>query len=295
MPTITLRQLEIFEKVAAFEHVTKASEQLFITQSAVSMAINSLETFAGAPLFERQGKRLLLNDRGRLILGQVRQILHKAKTIEQLLIESVGEPLGTLKVGASTTIGNYMMPALIARFTERFSRAKALLQVGNTGQIEQALEAGALDLGIVEGPFHIASLQAITWRSDELVVIVGQDHPWAVQKAASKKVLSNAQWIVREKGSGTREVFESAMKKKNIAWTVSIELGHTEAIKKAVEAGLGVSCLSRMAVDRELKNKWLVEVATTLDLRRKLIILTRNDSHRTSLLNAFLSILNESQ
>ena len=292
---ITLRQLEIFEKVAGGRHVTKAGEQLFITQSAVSMAIAELEKFADAPLFERRGRRLLLNDRGRLILSQAQEVLRQVDTIEQLLTESVGQPIGVLKVGASTTVGNYLLPAIVGEFTRHYPRAQSLLQVRNTSQIEHAVESGELDLGIIEGPSHASSLQATHWRGDELVVIVGKGHPWEMQKKASKAMLEQAQWIMREKGSGTREVFESALKKKGINCTISMELGHTEAIKKAVEAGLGVSCLSRMAVARELSHKWLTEVNTSLDLQRNLIILTRSGGYRTALLSAFLSILDESK
>ncbi len=292
---ITLRQLEIFEKVAASQHVTKAGEELFITQSAVSMAIAELEKFANGPLFERCGRRLLLNDRGSLILSRVQDVLRQVSTIEHLLIESVGEPIGVLKVGASTTVGNYLLPAMVAEFTRHYPRAKSLLQVGNTSQIEQAVESGELDLGIIEGPLHAGSLHTAPWRSDELVVIVGKGHPWTMQKKVSKTMLEQAQWIMREKGSGTREIFESALQKKDINFTISMELGHTEAIKKAVEAGLGVSCLSRMAVARELSHEWLIEVNTALDLRRNLIILTRNGEYNTALLKAFLSILDENR
>jgi len=291
--TITLRQLEIFEKVASCGHVTQVSEQLFITQSAVSMSIAELEKFAGARLFERQGRRLLLNDRGRLIVKPVQEVLRQVSAIEQQLIESVGKPIGVLKVGASTTVGNYLLPAILGDFARHYPDANALLQVGNTGQIEQALETGSLDLGIVEGPSHVRSLHATFWRSDELVVIAGKSHLWATPKKATKAMLAQASWITREKGSGTREVFEAAMKKKKIYWTAAMELGHTEAIKKAVEAGLGVGCLSRMAVARELSHQWLTEVDTPLDLRRNLIILTRAGGHRTVLLNAFLSSLDE--
>jgi len=150
-------------------------------------------------------------------------------------------------------------------------------------------------LGIIEGPSHADSLQSTKWRDDELVVIVGEGHPWTGQKKASKTMLEQANWIMREKGSGTREVFESALKKKGIHCTISMELGHTEAIKKAVEAGLGVSCLSRMAVARELSQKWLKEVDTMLDLRRNLIILTKHHGYRTALLKAFLLILDENK
>lgn len=292
---ITLRQLEIFEKVASCAHVTQASQELRLTQSAASMAIAELERLAGAPLFERQGKRLLLNDRGRRILPEVRQVLVKVHTIERFLDESVAEPKGTLNLGASTTIGNYILPAIVGEFSRLYPPARALLQVGNAQQIETGVERGELDLGLIEGIPHIASLTATPWRRDELVVIAGPGHAWAAGKRASPEMLKDASWIMREKGSGTREIFEAAMEKKGISFSIALELGHTEAIKKAAEAGLGVGCLSRMAVQRELDNGWLVEVATPLNLKRTLIILTRDSEGMTTLLKAFLALLLQSR
>jgi DNA-binding transcriptional LysR family regulator len=292
---ITLRQLEIFERVASSQHVTRASEQMLLTQSAVSMAIAELERFAGAPLFERRGRRLLLNDRGRLILPEAQEVLRRVGTMEQLLSASIGEPVGVLSVGASTTIGNYILPAIVGEFSRRHPRAKALLQVGNTRQIEQAVGSGELDVGLIEGPSHATALHAAAWRDDELVVVVGKGHPWGARRKASARMLEHAAWIMREKGSGTREVFEVAMAARGIGFAVAMELGHTEAIKKAVEAGLGVGCLSRMAVARELEHEWLREVVTPLDLRRDLTILTRESGYRTALLNAFLAILEKNR
>jgi DNA-binding transcriptional LysR family regulator len=292
---ITLRQLEIFAKVAKFEHVTQASSQLLLTQSAVSMAIAELERLTGAPLFERQGRRLLLNDRGRQILPEAHDVLMKVRMIEQFLDESIGEPKGVLNVGASTTIGNYILPAIVGEFSRRYPSAKALLHVGNAQQIESAVENGDLDFGLIEGLPHSSSLIATPWKHDELVVIVGKGHEWADEKKASLKVLKNAAWIMREKGSGTREIFENAMERKGIKFNISLELGHTEAIKKAAEAGLGVGCLSRMAVQRELDNGWLIEIACPLNLQRTLIILTRNSGHITTLSKAFLALLKQSQ
>ena len=290
---LTLRQLEIFERVAKSEHVTKASEQLLLSQSAVSMAIAELEKFACAPLFERRGKRLFLNDRGRQILPEVHEILKRVGVIEQFLSESLGEPIGVLKVGASTTIGNYLLPLIVGEFSRQYPRAKALLYVGNTRQIETAVENGEYDLGLVEGPSHNTSLASAPWRDDELVVITGKEHPWARKKNASINMIDAAPWIMREKGSGTREIFQTAMDAKGIKYSIAVELGHTEAIKKAVEAGLGVGCLSRMAVQRELDNGWLVEINSPLDLKRKLTILTRESGYRTSLMKSFITLLDK--
>jgi len=291
---ITVRQLEIFEQVAKYEHVTQAGTQLLLSQSAVSMAIAELERFAGAPLFERRGRRLILNDRGRRILPEARDVLMRIQTIEQYLNESVGEPAGTLNVGASTTIGNYLLPAVIGEFTRHYPRAKALLHVANAQQIERAVEDGVYDLGLIEGLPHINSLTSKPWRRDELVIIVGRGHEWAGRGHASAEMLSAAPWIMREKGSGTREIFEAAMSKDGVGYAIAMELGHTEAIKKAVEAGLGVGCLSRIAVQRELDNGWLQEIDSPLDLTRTLIILTRNSDHPTTLMKAYLELLGKS-
>jgi DNA-binding transcriptional LysR family regulator len=292
---ITLRQLEIFDMVAKYGHVTQASSQLMLTQSAVSMAIAELERLAGAPLFERQGKRLLLNDRGRQILPEARIVLKKVRQMEQFLDESVEEPAGTLNVGASTTIGNYLLPAIVGEFSRLYPRARALLHVGNAQQIERTVNSGKLDLGLIEGLPHIGTLTATPWKRDELVVIVGKTHEWAQEGKASLKMLRNAPWVMREKGSGTREVLEAALARKGVDYGIAMELGHTEAIKKAVEAGLGVGCLSRMAVQRELDNGWLVAIDNPLDLRRTLVILTRSGEHRTTLLKAYLELLKKNK
>ncbi|MGE4578520.1 MAG: LysR substrate-binding domain-containing protein [Desulfuromonadales bacterium] len=290
---ISLRQLEIFEKVAACGHVTQASRQLLLTQSAVSMAIAELERLAGTPLFERQGRRLLLNDRGRLILPQAREVLQNARRIEQFLDESAAQPKGILQVGASTTIGNYLLPAIVGRFSHLYPKARVLLQVGNAQQIEQDLESGKLDLALIEGIPHIRTLQAEPWRHDELVIVVGPTHEWAKKGKASLAMLAEAVWIMRERGSGTREIFEAALAKKGVDCRVALELGHTEAIKKAAEAGLGVGCLSKMAVQREVEHGWLVEIASPLDLQRTLVILRRHSEHATKLLQAFYAQLKQ--
>jgi DNA-binding transcriptional LysR family regulator len=288
---ITFRQLEIFEDVAACENVTKASEKLFITQSAVSMAIAQLEKITGGPLFERQGKRLFLNDRGRLLLPEAREVLGRIRKVERALNEATKEPSGELHIGASTTIGNYALPRLMGEFARLYPKARTFLIVGNTQQIETAVHRGELDIGLVEGPYHVAQLQSTFWREDELVVIADRKHPWSKKGKANAEMLAKAPWIMRERGSGTREVFESAMSAQGIDISIALELGHTEAIKKAVEAGLGVGCLSRMAVQRELDNKWLTRIETPLDLRRDLTILLRDYGYKTKLLDAWLDHL----
>lgn len=152
--SVTLRKLAVFAKVAETGQVTKAGELLLMSQPAVSMALAELEESAGGPLFMRRGRRLFLNDRGRLLLQPVQEILRRVANFEKLLEESEREPRGLLRIGASTTIGNYLLPALIARFSELYAGAEASLLVGNTQQIEISLEQGDIDLGLIEGPSH---------------------------------------------------------------------------------------------------------------------------------------------
>ena len=189
--------------------------------------------------FERQGRRLLLNDRGRQILPDVRDVLMKVRVIEQFLDDSVGEPSGTLKVGASTTIGNYILPAIVGDFSQRYPQATALLQIGNAQQIEKAVENGELDLGLVEGLPHVGSLTSTAWRHDELVVIVGQAHEWSHKNSVTPDMLKNAAWIMREKGSGTREVFEAAMEKQGVACSIATGAGPYRSNQEGRGGGAG--------------------------------------------------------
>ncbi len=287
---LSLRQLEIFEKIATTGSVTRAGEALLLTQSAVSMALGQLEQMSAVPLFERSGRRLLLNDAGRLLLAEAREILQAVTRVEQRLRGDSDQLAGELVVGGSTTIGNYLLPALLGQFARQYPESKVLLRVGNTQQVAELLAAGDLDCAFIEGPCRVRALVALPWRDDELVVVAGPQHPWNSAGGVDAAALSQASWIVRETGSGTREVFEDAMERAGIAYDITLELGHTEAIKNAVIAGLGVSCLSRVAVHRELQQGWLVEIATPLALQRTLALLKRRGGICTALLNAFLQV-----
>ena len=287
---LSLRQLEIFEKIAATGSVTRAGEELLLTQSAVSMALSQLEQLSSVPLFERAGRRLLLNDAGRQLLQEARAILQAVKRVEQQLQGDTGELVGELLIGGSTTIANYLLPSLLGAFARRYPHSGVQLTVGNTQQVADLLAAGQLDIAFVEGPCHNRDLVAVHWRDDELVVVAGAEHPWGRDRHVTPEQLAAAPWIMREKGSGTREIFEDAMERAGISYRIALEFGHTEAIKNGVAAGLGVSCLSRIAVDRELEYGRLVEVASPLLLGRSLTLLKRRNSCCTALLGAFLGV-----
>ncbi len=286
---ITLRQLEIFLAVAETEHVTKASKRLFLTQSAISMAISELENQLGTPLFDRLGRRLVLNDRGRLLLPHANEILRQVRNVETLLTESGSSVAGELKVSASTTIGNYLLPYLLGAFVDRYPDVVPTLQVGNTEQVEAGILSGEYDIGFIEGYSHHKEIEAISWLDDELVVIAGPRDPLCQKSELNRRDLEEAKWIVREKGSGTEEIFESEISRQLGQFNVLMRLGHTEAIKKAVESGLGIGCLSSLTVGREIEEGWLVRLSVPfLRLRRKLLIVLHRRKNRTSLLTEFL-------
>jgi DNA-binding transcriptional LysR family regulator len=288
---ISLRQLKIFEKVAQTGHATKAGEELLLTQSAVSMAVSQLEQFTGAPLFERSGRRLILNDRGRLLLAEAGVILQAVRRMEQQLQGSGGELTGELLAGGSTTIGNYLLPALLGVFARTYPKTRVHLLVGNTRQVTAWLEEGRLDIAFIEGPCHSGAVVVVPWRDDELVVVAGPEHHWSRERTVTPGMLASASWVMREKGSGTREIFAAAMDGLGVEYSIALELGHTEAIKNGVASGLGVSCLSRLAVHRELEHGWLVAVESPLMLKRPLALVRRRESFCTPLLSAFLEVV----
>ncbi|QEM69413.1 LysR family transcriptional regulator [Geobacter sp. FeAm09] len=288
--TISFRQLEIFEKVARTGHVTRAGEELLLTQSAISMAVSQLESLTGAPLFERSGRRLILNDRGRLLLAEAGGILQAVRRLEQRLQKNGGELTGELLVGGSTTVGNYLLPALLGAFARMYPKTRVQLRVGNTRQVVAWVEEGKLDIAFIEGPCHSRGVVAVPWRDDELVVVAGPDHAWGMEGGATAEMLASAPWVMRERGSGTREVFEAAMDALGVSYSIALELGHTEAIKNGVASGLGVSCLSRLAVHRELEHGWLVAIDSPLALTRSLALIRRRASFRTPLVSAFLDV-----
>ncbi len=287
---ITLRQLEIFLAVAETGHVTAASRRVFLTQSAVSMAISELENLLNGPLFDRHGKRLVLNDRGRLLLPYAREIVSKIKSIEALLSEREGVVAGELQVGASSTIGNYVLPYVISAFTKQYPQAHINMIVANSRQIEQAVEESNIDLGFIEGLVHSDKVESIPWLTDKLSIVCSPDYPLAQKQEIQRQDLEKAPWIMREEGSGTAEIFKSQISKYLDRIHITMELGHTEAIKRAVEAGMGLSCLSTLTISRELEQGWLREITVPgLEITRQLLIILRKDKIRTRLLEKFIN------
>jgi len=252
----TLRQLEVFLAVASQESVSRAAESLAMSQSAVSGALADLERQFDIQLFERLGKRLQLSGLGRSLRAQAEALHQQAQEFESQLANH--DAVGRLRVGATLSIGNYLLVPEIAHFMREHPSARVTLDVANTAEIARRVLNFEIDIGLVEGELQEPELEVSRWRPDELLVFCAKDHPLAQHGVLTDQDLIDTPWIVRERGSGTRQAFERAMHGILSDLQIVLELQHTEAIKGAVKAGLGLGCVSRVALEDELAHGTLI-------------------------------------
>lgn len=284
----TLRQLQVFLAVAQHESVSRAAEDLAMSQSAVSGALSDLERQFDIQLFERIGKRLQLSGLGRSLRARAVSLQEQAREFESLL--SSHDSVGLLSVGATLSIGNHLMVPEIARFMREHPGARVTLDVANTAEIARRVSNFEIDLGLVEGELQEPELTVTRWREDELVVFCAPSHPFAAKRELSDADLLEAGWIVRERGSGTRQAFERAMHGILPDLKVVLELQHPEAIIGAVEAGLGVGCISRIALEDAFRHGALVPCRVPeRDFRRWFYLVLHQQKYQSAALLSFLA------
>jgi DNA-binding transcriptional LysR family regulator len=275
----TLRQLEVFLSVARSESVSRAADELAMSQSAVSGALADLEQQFEVQLFDRRGKRLHLSGLGRAIRPRAQALAEQALELEHVL--DAQSELGVLRVGATLTIGNHVSVPLMASYMREQLGARVRLEVGNTAEIARKVQNFEIDVGLVEGELQSPDLEVEVWCDDELVVFCAPSHPFAQRSELSDDDLRSASWIVREPGSGTRQAFEQAMYGLMPRLDVALELQHTEAIKSAVEAGLGVGCVSRIALVDAFRHGSLVPCRVPhRDFRRHFYFVLHRQKYR---------------
>lgn len=282
---LTLRELEVFQAIAQHENVLKASEVVMLTQSAASQALARLEQAVQQQLFDRHGRRLTLNEHGRLFLPQARALLDRAQALEKTFTTGAL----SVRIGTSTTIGNYLMPSCLAAFRSQHTGSKLNLMVGNTEAVVNAVANFEVDFGFIEGICHHPELNTTPWRDDDMVVFASNSQPYATRRLTAEQ-LAQLPWLLREEGSGTREVVEQMLRPYLQHFNVDMELGDSEAIKHTVAAGLGVSCLSRCVIeDLIIQNKVVVLDTTLPPLRRTLYCVMHQDKEITRGMQAFLA------
>ena len=285
----TLRQLEIFVAISRTASVSRASEALSLSQSATSTALSELEKQFDLQLFDRVGKSLRINETGQQLLPRAVEVLDRAKEIENLLKGHAG--FGYMKIGATLTVGNYLATILVARFLQEHPESRIQLQVHNTGTIVQQIANHELDLGLIEGDCNHPDIEVQPWIADELVVFCAPNHALANQAKVTLAQLIQEPWILREKGSGTRETFDRAFHGLHAKLNIRLELEHTEAIKRAVESGLGIGCISRLALKDAFKRGSLVPISTpSLNLGRSFYFLWHKQKYQTTGMREFLNL-----
>jgi DNA-binding transcriptional LysR family regulator len=290
---MTLEQLRIFVAVAECEHVTRAAESLRLTQSAVSAAISALESRYNVSLFDRVGRRIELNESGRLFLGEARAVLARAAAAELALSEMSGLKRGTLSVHASQTIASYWLSPRLVAFREAYPQIEVKLAVGNTAQTAKAIIDGTAELGFVEGRVDDAALQQNPIDQDRLTIVAGAGHPWANKKTLTKQDLLAGDWVLRESGSGTRSEFEAVLADQGVPMDklhILLELPTNEAVRAAVAAGAGVTAISELVVEAGLRAGTLVALAFPLPAR-PFLVLHHRDRYQSKAAQAFLEIL----
>lgn len=285
----TLRQLEVFVAVGRRESVSRAAEAVALSQSATSTALGEFERQFDGRFFDRVGKTLRLNELGRQLLPKAVDLLDRAREIEELLEGKTG--FGALRIGATLTIGNYLAPRIVASFLQHHPESHIGLQVHNTAAVVHQVAHHELDLGLIEGDCQHPDIEVQSWVEDELVVFCAPRYALAKRGTATLEELAAHPWILREHGSGTRETFEHAMRHHHSPLNIRLELEHTEAIKHAVESGLGIGCISRLALRDDFRRGSLVPVETPdLDFRREFRFLWHKKKYQSASMREFLAL-----
>jgi DNA-binding transcriptional LysR family regulator len=284
----TLRQLEVFTAIARVQSVSRATEALAMSQSAVSGALADLERQFDVRLFERVGKRLVLSELGRALWPQAEALCEQARGLERNLSQQVS---GELRVGATLSIGNHLCAPLMARFLKDNAGARVSLHIANTEEIARSVKSFEIDVGLIEGELTDPELDITRWRGDELVVFCSPRHPLAKRRSLSDDDLASSNWIVREHGSGTRQAFEHALHGLFPQLKIALELTQTEAIKSAVAAGLGLGCLSRLALEQDFLHRSLVPCRVPQrDFHRDFFFVLHQRKFRSQALESWLEL-----
>ena len=292
---VDVRGLEVFLSVAKHLNYTRAGEEVNLSQPSVSVRIRQLEDELGTKLFEQLGKKVALTDAGLVLIPYARRVITAVENAQSAIDELRGLERGTLRIGASTTPGMYLVPQLIARFNDRYPKIAIHLGIKDTQQIEESVLRNEFDFGFVGGHLVGDEVDVFPWLRDQLVLIVAPDHP-LVKKGVKKGSiqsddLRNEKFILREPGSATRAAISHHMENSGLEIDPVMEMENPESVKKAVQSGLGIAFISRFAVEAELKTRSLIAIRVRgLRIDRELKIVYRRDKHLGQAAKAFIEM-----
>lgn len=291
-----IRDLEVFLAVAKYLNFTRAGEEIHLSQPSISVRIHQLEEELGVKLFEQAGKKVLLTEAGHLLVPYARRVVADLENVRQVMKEYQGLEQGSLRIGASTTPGMYLIPRIITQFKGVYPKIDISLSIENTRRVEEGIVKNEFDLGFVGGHLINEEVETIPWLIDEIVLVVPSSHPLALQQQIKLIDLAKERLIFREPGSATRAVIENNFRTRNLQVKAAVELGNPEAVKQAVVSGLGIAFLSKFSVETELKAKVLVIVKVQeLSISRELKMVYRKGKHLSRATKAFIEMAKQGQ
>ena len=291
---MNLGHLAVFRAVAQAGSMTRGAERLDISQPAASKQVPELERAIGVPLFDRIGRRVYLSQAGEILADYARRLFALAQEAGQAMADLRAVAGGKLVIGASTTIGTYLLPGVLAEFWRRHPKVELRVEIENTEQVHRRLAGHELDVGLTEGFVEEEELEAEVFHRDRLVVIAPPSHPLAGKPRVSLRAVQQEPFIFREPGSGTRAVEERALARRDLPVRVAMALGGTEAIKRVVAEGVGLAIVSRLAVRAECAAGTLAVLPVAgLRLDRPLHLVRRRGRRDGPVLQAFLGVLRE--
>jgi DNA-binding transcriptional LysR family regulator len=287
---LTLRQLQIFEAIARESSVMRAAAQVGLSQSAASLALRELEVRLGGPLFVRHGKRLVINERGRRLRLRAHSALRQIEEIETALDDA---PLqGTLRIGATDAIGNYLLPAICTAFMRAHRGVLVEMTVGTPNSIIAGVEALAMDVGFLEAQCNNPAIEVSPWIEEELCLFCAPGHPLARRRGLAIADLADQTWYLQSPEYSSRRIIVPALGRYLKSVRIGLVTGSMEAIKEAVKDGEAIGCLWHSVLKREFGEGSLVRLKIReLDLLRGFNILQRRDAYRTELQTAFITSL----
>jgi len=284
---VTLKQLQVFICITQEKTITAAAKKLFLSKPAVSMSLSELEKQLGHPLFERKNNRLFINEFGKQLLPLADEQIERSKLINNLFTQNK-RLNGQLLIGASNTLGNHLLPFLLSDFRKHCDQHNQSLLIDNSQVVCEQIKEYELDIGLVEANLFDEQLCAEKWLKDEMVIVCSPDHPLTTKKYLNIEDLEDQQWILREQGSGTRTFFLNQIGRKLSQYQISLELKSTEAIINSTSAGLGLSCISKVAARYALADKRLQQLTLNIDMHRDYWLIWHKDRYQSPLLKTFI-------
>lgn len=289
---MNFRKLKIFYETALCLNMTKVAREMYISQPSISQSIHELEEEVGVKLFDRIGKKIFLTYEGEIFLNYTRRILNLYDEGVKTLNDSVHNSKGKITIGASTTIGIYILPDIIKSFSEKYKDIEISIIIENTSNIKSLILQNKVDFAYVEGIVKSEEINIEKIWEDELVFICGNNHRWRNIDVIKEEELSNEKLIMRECGSGSREILENYLKSKSIHYNIFLELGNTEAIKRTVEANLGIGCISEKCIEEKIKlgelNCFRLEERK---IKRDLVLITHKDKFISNNMKEFIEFI----